>query len=93
MKNECECPELLKTRGKSNPSEKSKGRRAYIVWEDDETSSTRSDSDNDEVAHLCFMGQKKKPFQECFATTRRNWYLDSGCSRHMRGDPSMFIDF
>ena len=30
---------------------------------------------------------------ECFETTRRKWYLDSGCSRHMTGDSSMFIDF
>jgi len=45
-----ECSELLKTRGKSNSSDKSKGRRAYIAWKDEETSSTRSDSKNDEVS-------------------------------------------
>ena len=51
-----ECPELIKTRGKSKSSDKSKGRRAYIAWEDEDTSSTRSDSENDDVDDLCFMG-------------------------------------
>jgi len=44
-------------------SDKSRGKRAYISWEDEETSSTRSDSENDEVAQLCLMGQKKKPLE------------------------------
>jgi len=55
-----ECLELRKTRGKSNSSEKSKGKRALIMWEDEETSFTRSDSEN-EVVTLCFMGEKEKP--------------------------------
>ncbi|MCH88300.1 phytoalexin-deficient 4-2 protein, partial [Trifolium medium] len=58
-----ECPDLIKPKGKASSSDKSKGRRAYIAWEDDETSSTQSDSENDEIAHLCFMGQKKKPLE------------------------------
>jgi len=58
-----ECPDLIKLKGKVSSSDKSRGKRAYIAWEDDETSSTRSDSENDEVAQLCFMGQKKKPLE------------------------------
>jgi len=29
-----ECPELIKTKGKASSSDKSKGRRAYIAWEE-----------------------------------------------------------
>jgi len=39
------------------------------------------------------MVQRKKSIKECLATSQRKWYLDSGCSRHMTGDTSMFIDF
>ena len=48
-----ECPELIK----------SKGKRAYIAWEDNEVSSTISDSENDEISQLCFMGQRKKSIE------------------------------
>jgi len=48
-----ECPDLIK----------SKGGRAYIAWEEDEKSSTKSDSENDEIAQLCFMGQRKKSIE------------------------------
>jgi hypothetical protein len=41
----------------------SKRRRAYIAWEDDEVSSTKSDSENDEIDQLCFMGQRKKSIE------------------------------
>ena len=34
--------------------------RAYIAWEDVESSSTKSDSENDEIDQLWFMGQRKK---------------------------------
>ncbi|XP_050881487.1 uncharacterized protein LOC127084983 isoform X3 [Lathyrus oleraceus] len=30
---------------------------------------------------------------ECLASVDRRWFLDSGCSRHMTGDISLFIDF
>ncbi|XP_050878512.1 uncharacterized protein LOC127082317 [Lathyrus oleraceus] len=30
---------------------------------------------------------------ECLDSTEKMWYLDSGCSRHMKGDISLFIDF
>ena len=55
-----ECPDLIKSKAKASSSDKSRGRRAYIAWEEDEESSTKSDSENDEIAQLCFMGQRKK---------------------------------
>ena len=55
-----ECPYLIKSKGKESSFDKSKGRRAYIAWEDDGVSSTKSDSQNDEITQLCFMGQRKK---------------------------------
>jgi len=54
-----ECPDLIKSKGKESSSDKSKGRRAYIAWEEDDISSTKSDSESDEIAHLSFMGQRK----------------------------------
>lgn len=30
---------------------------------------------------------------ECLGSTERMWFLDSGCSKHMMGDISHFIDF
>ncbi|XP_050896005.1 uncharacterized protein LOC127102702 [Lathyrus oleraceus] len=30
---------------------------------------------------------------ECLESTKKMWYLDSGCSRHMTGDIPLFIDF
>jgi len=58
-----ECPELIKSNGRARSSDKSKGISAYIAWEDGEASSTKSDSENDEIAQLCFMGQRKKSIE------------------------------
>ena len=58
-----ECPNLIKSKGKASSSDKSKGKRAYIAWEDNEVSSTISDSENDEISQLCFMGQRKKSIE------------------------------
>jgi len=58
-----ECLELIKSKGKASSSDKSKGRKAYIAWEDDEVSSKKNDSENDEIAQLCFMGQRKKSIE------------------------------
>jgi hypothetical protein len=30
---------------------------------------------------------------ECLEATERRWFLDSGCSRHIMGDISLFFDF
>jgi hypothetical protein len=54
---------LIKSKGKASSSDKSKGRRAYIAWEDDEVSSTKRDSENYEIAQLCFMRQRKKSIE------------------------------
>jgi len=58
-----ECPELIKSKGRARSSDKSRGRSAYIAWEDDKVSSTKRDSENDEIAQLCFMGQRKKSIE------------------------------
>jgi len=55
-----ECLELAKAKGKSNSFGKSRGRRAYIAWEEDDATFILCDLENDEVSHLCFIGQKKK---------------------------------
>ena len=40
------------------------------------------------------MGNRRKKKQvECLESTKKMWYLDSGCSRHMTGEISLFIDF
>jgi len=41
---------LIKSKEKASSSDKSRGRRAYIAWEEYEESSTKSDSENDEIA-------------------------------------------
>ena len=58
-----ECPDLVKSKGKAISSDKSKGRRSYIAWEKDEESSTKNDFENDEIAQLCFMGQRKNSIE------------------------------
>ena len=41
-----ECPELAKERGRSGFNRNSRGRKAYIVWEEDEVTSNTSDTEN-----------------------------------------------
>jgi len=67
-----ECPELIKSKGKTSSSDKSKGRRAYIAWEEDEESSTKCDSESDEIAQLCFMGQRKKSIEVSNQSSKSN---------------------
>jgi len=55
-----ECPELAKERGRSRANRNSRGRKAYIAWEEDEVTSNTSDAENKDVYDLCFMGQTKK---------------------------------
>ena len=49
-----EDPEPIKTRG----------RKAYIAWEEDEVTSNTSDAENKDEDDLCFMGQMKKAKNE-----------------------------
>ncbi|XP_050881488.1 uncharacterized protein LOC127084983 isoform X4 [Lathyrus oleraceus] len=93
-----------KDKGKSPPKGYNKQRRTYIAWESNsDSSSTQSSSDSDETANLCLMAHTKNVSyhkkkindkkDECLASVDRRWFLDSGCSRHMTGDISLFIDF
>ncbi|GKU95337.1 hypothetical protein SLEP1_g8708 [Rubroshorea leprosula] len=87
-----ECPKLKKGEKKDKKSMKKKAFAA--TWSDDETSSTESESSLEKgVANLCFMAQEDDNNDEevCLVSKMKNkWYLDSGCSRHMTGDPSQF---
>ena len=59
-----ECPELAKERGRFGANRSSKGRRAYIVWEEDKVTSNISDTENKDEDDRCFMGQTKKAKNE-----------------------------
>nr|KYP31713.1 Retrovirus-related Pol polyprotein from transposon TNT 1-94 [Cajanus cajan] len=73
-------------KGKKNYKEK----RAYIVWEDND-SSTTSDESEIEEDNLCLMAGDDQDTIECLIAKSLLWHLDSGCSRHMTGDPSKFL--
>ncbi|GKV38984.1 hypothetical protein SLEP1_g46830 [Rubroshorea leprosula] len=87
-----ECPKLKKGEKKGKKSMKKKA--FTTTWSDDETSSTESESSLEKgVASLCFMAQEDSNNDEevCLVSKIKNkWYLDSGCSRHMTGDPPQF---
>nr|KYP32383.1 Retrovirus-related Pol polyprotein from transposon TNT 1-94 [Cajanus cajan] len=79
-----ECPNLLKKQQEEKKMKKNgKGKKAYISWEDND-SSTTSDESKFEENNLCLMTGADQD------TINLLWYLDSGCSRHMTGDPSKF---
>ena len=59
-----EYPELAKERGRSGANRSSKGRKAYIVWEEDEVTFNISDTENKDEDDRCFMGQTKKAKNE-----------------------------
>ncbi|GKU99718.1 hypothetical protein SLEP1_g12523 [Rubroshorea leprosula] len=86
------CPKLKKGEKKDKKSMKKKAFAA--TWSNDETSSTESESSLEKgVANLCFMAQEDSNNDEevCLVSKMKSkWYLDSGCSRHMMGDPSQF---
>ena len=75
-----ECPRF-KFKGKRT-KEKKKAFKA--TWND--SSDLEKEDENQEAANLCFMALKDK--EVCLKSTKRKnqWYLDSGCSRHMTGD-------
>jgi len=68
-----EYPDLIKSKGKASSHDKSKGRRAYIEREEDEESSTKRDFESDEIAQLCFMGQRKKTIEVVNTASRVNF--------------------
>jgi len=59
-----ECPKLAKERGRSGFNRNSRGRKAYIAWEEDEVTSNTSDTENKDEDNLCFMDQMKKAKNE-----------------------------
>ncbi|KAI4387368.1 hypothetical protein MLD38_005206 [Melastoma candidum] len=84
-----ECP-LLADRSKSSRNR----RRALLAWSDEEDN--ESESEEEQKANLCYMTRSKSESdsdEEVHLKTKARkdeWYLDSGCSRHMTGDPSKF---
>ncbi|KAI4295042.1 hypothetical protein MLD38_040690 [Melastoma candidum] len=79
-----ECP-LLKE--KEKPSPKYKFKKAIASW-------AELDDSDDEEAQVCLTThtETQNELHTCFQTetVESEWYLDSGCSRHMTGDPSKF---
>ena len=59
-----ECPELAKERGRSGANQNSRGRKAYISWEEEEVTSNTSDAEIKDDDDLCVMGQTKKAKNE-----------------------------
>nr|KYP52978.1 Retrovirus-related Pol polyprotein from transposon TNT 1-94 [Cajanus cajan] len=85
-----ECSNLLKKQQEEKKMKKNgKGKRAYISWEDND-SSTTSDESEFEENNLCLMAGVDQDTIECLRAKSLLWYIDSGCSRHMTGDPSKF---
>ncbi|KAE8665793.1 C-terminal binding protein AN [Hibiscus syriacus] len=83
-----DCPQL-----KKNGQSKKKHKAHVATWSDEEG----SDEEEQEVANLCLMtfGENSKEKEHCYKareTNSNSWYLDSGCSRHMTGDKSRFIE-
>jgi len=56
--------ELAKETGRSRPNRNSRGRKAYIGWEEDEVTSNNSEAENKDEDDLCFIGQAKKSKNE-----------------------------
>ncbi|VFQ72920.1 unnamed protein product [Cuscuta campestris] len=73
--------------GKDKPGFKKQ--RAYISWGGD-SGDESTDQEEDEAANLCLMAHEDQSddVQEASSVL---WYLDSGCSKHMTGDASKFL--
>ncbi|VFQ72004.1 unnamed protein product [Cuscuta campestris] len=70
--------------GKDKPGFKKQ--RAYISW--------GGDQEEDEAANLYLMAHEDhvdKVQEVCLKASSVLWYLDSGCSKHMTGDASKFL--
>ncbi|VFQ66904.1 unnamed protein product [Cuscuta campestris] len=79
------CPKAK--HGKDKPGFKKQ--RAYISWGGD-SGDESTDQEEDEAANLCLMAHEDQSddVQEASSVL---WYLDSGCSKHMTGDASKFL--
>ncbi|XP_031274469.1 uncharacterized protein LOC116132935 [Pistacia vera] len=68
-----------------------------ITWSGSDDSSDEDESDEEQV-NLCFMANEcnsegDSKFEVCIEAKKQEtneWYLDSGCLRHMTGDKSLF---
>ena len=86
-----DCPNnQSKDKSASKKVERSKRRRAYISWEENEVSSTSSSSTESEENNLCFMVKDEGSISDSKGSKKNQWYLDSGCSKHMIGDLTKF---
>ncbi|KAF1879740.1 hypothetical protein Lal_00039753 [Lupinus albus] len=74
-----DCSNIKKSSFKGK-NELKNGRRAYIAWEDNDTSSA-SEPESEEQAHLSLMASHHSDDEE---------YLHSGCSKHMTSEKSKF---
>ncbi|GAV56881.1 hypothetical protein CFOL_v3_00422, partial [Cephalotus follicularis] len=59
------------------------------TWDDSDESSLDEDS-HEEVAQLALMAIEEEEEEDNDET---QWYLDSGRSKHMTGDKSLFVKF
>ncbi|KAL2327575.1 hypothetical protein Fmac_021002 [Flemingia macrophylla] len=89
-----------KIRSKPSPSKALKiSESSDERWEDLSSSSSKEEVEKE--ANICLMTDADSPsdsdeeITKISSTDKRNvqsWYLDSGCSRHMTGEMSMFLD-
>ncbi|KAF1864719.1 hypothetical protein Lal_00032039 [Lupinus albus] len=75
-----DCPNIKKSSFKGK-NELKNGRRAYISWEDNDTSSA-SKTESEEQTHLSLLLKSKVDL----SAARNLWYLGSGCSKNMMDD-------
>ena len=68
---------------------KEKGKKCYIVEEN-------SDDSDDEVVYVAMKDQSDEEEATALVTCinkNDRWIIDSGCSHHMTGDKSKFVNF
>ena len=67
------------------------------AWSDSETND--SESDEEHTINTCLMANEEQDDEQsgyesndevCLKSRQNLWYLDSGCSRHMSGNASLF---
>ncbi|KAE9591188.1 hypothetical protein Lalb_Chr20g0115741 [Lupinus albus] len=85
-----ECPNVKKNPFKGK-KEMRTGRRAYIAWEDNNTSFA-SEPKNEEQSHLSLMASHHSDDEEeNLRVACDMWYLDSDCSKQMTGNKDKFF--
>ncbi|XP_073224852.1 uncharacterized protein [Cicer arietinum] len=60
-----------------------------VTWDD----SDDSDLEETEEANICLMANTDETEVGCQNIKKKPWFLDSGCSRHMKGDKRSFPSF